>query len=73
MVLTLKAMEWARDTGQLALFLKIDFDKACDNIDWSFITYMSICLGFRPLLLAMVNTLFILPVFVLVNNFLPPR
>jgi len=53
-----EAMEWARDTGQQALFLKIDFYKAYYRIDRTFITDMLTCLGFGPRCVGMVITLF---------------
>lgn len=53
-----EAMEWARDTGQQALFLKIYFYKAYYRIDWTFITDMFTCLGFGPRCVGMVITLF---------------
>lgn len=39
-------MEWARISDQDALFIKIDFEKACDRIEWYFITSMLQALGF---------------------------
>lgn len=41
-----EAMDWATKTSQQAIFLKIDFDKAYDQIDWSFIIDMLTYLGF---------------------------
>lgn len=42
-------MEWTRDTRQQSIILKIDFDKAYDRVDWTFISEMLICLGVSPL------------------------
>jgi len=42
---TWEDMEWARESRQQALFLKMDVYKAYDHIDWSFITSMLTCLG----------------------------
>jgi hypothetical protein len=70
---TWEAMEWARESGQQALFLKIDFDKAYDHIDWTFITDMLTCLGFGQCCVGMINTLFTCAsAFVSVNNVLSP-
>jgi len=45
------AMEWAKEFGQHALFQKNDFDKAYDDIDWTFIPDMlTFQLGFGQLL-----------------------
>jgi hypothetical protein len=54
-----EAMEWAKETSQQALFLKIDFDKAYDWIDWTFITDMLTCLGFGSQCVGMVSTFFL--------------
>jgi hypothetical protein len=73
-VSTWEAMEWARETSQQSLILKIDFDKAYDWVDWSFILEMLTCLGFGPRCVAMVNTLFTnASTFVSINNALSPR
>lgn len=49
--------------------MKIDFDKAYDWGDWSFILEMMACLGFCPKCVAMVNTLFTnASTFVSINN-----
>jgi hypothetical protein len=67
-------MEWARETGQQALFLKIDFDKANNQIDCTFISDMLTCLGFDPRCLGMVSTLFsCASSFISVNNTLSPH
>lgn len=41
-----EATEQEREIGQPALFLKIEFDKACNQIDWTFITDMLDLPGF---------------------------
>jgi hypothetical protein len=67
-------MEWARETRQQTLILKIDFDKAYDWVDWYFIYDMLICLGFGPRCVSMMNIMFINALaFVLVNKALSPR
>jgi len=53
-----EGLEWAQGTGQETYFLKIDFDKAYDRVDWLFILEMLTCLGLGPRCVAMVNTLF---------------
>ena len=35
-----EGMEWARKSKQKAIFLKIDFSKAYDHIEWPFILAM---------------------------------
>jgi len=67
-------MEWAKEFGQWALFLKIDFDKAYDHIDWTFITNMLTFLGFGQCCVGMINTRFTCAyAFVSVNNVLSTR
>ena len=43
-----EGMEWARHSKQQAIFLKIDFAKAYDRIEWPFILTMLEALGFGP-------------------------
>lgn len=43
-VLAWESLEWARETGQQTHFLKIDFHKAYDQVDWTFVTKMLTCL-----------------------------
>ena len=43
-----EGMEWARKSKQQTLFLKIDFAKAYDRIEWRFILAMLRALGFGP-------------------------
>jgi hypothetical protein len=51
-------MGWARGSQQHLLFLKIDFERAYDRIDWLIITEMLLYLGFRSKYVSIVNTLF---------------
>lgn len=51
-------MEWVRRSRQQALFLKIDFAKAYDHIEWPFILTMLQALGFGPFFLQYVEMLF---------------
>ena len=43
-----EGMEWARHSKQHAIFLKIDFEKAYDWIEWPFILTMLYALWFGP-------------------------
>jgi hypothetical protein len=58
MIFAWEAMVWARETNQDSSFLKIDFDKACDRVNWSFITNMLQCYDFFSRCIAMVDTIF---------------
>ena len=51
-------MQWAQSSGQDALFIKIDFEKAYDHIEWRFILAMLQALGFGPYFLRSINMLF---------------
>jgi hypothetical protein len=53
-----ETMKWARETRQDSLFIKIDFDKAYERVDWSFVTKMLQCLIFGSNCVVIVNTLF---------------
>ena len=69
-----EAMKWARESGQEILFLKINFEKAYDRIDWTFITNILTCLGFGQGCVGMINTFFTCAFsFVLGNNVLSPH
>jgi len=46
-----EGMEWARVSDQEALFIKIDFEKTYDKIEWQFILSMLQELGFGPVFL----------------------
>ena len=53
--------------------LKIDFKKACDWVDWSFISEMMTCLSFGSYCVRMVSTLFSnVETFVSTNKSFPP-
>lgn len=43
-----ECMEWAYHSQQDILFLKINFEKAYDKIEWSLILYMLYAIGFGP-------------------------
>ena len=43
-----EGMEWAHNSKQPTIFLKIDFSKAYDCIEWPFILVMLQALGFGP-------------------------
>lgn len=59
MISACEDLEWTRETGQQSLFLNIDFDKAYDQVDWSFVFEKLTCLSFGPSCVAMVNTFLI--------------
>lgn len=46
LITTWEGLEWAWETGQKVIFLKIDFDKAYDIIEQNFILNMLYWLGF---------------------------
>jgi len=51
-------MEWVRCSNQKALFLKIDFAKPYDHIEWPFILDMLSALGFGLNFIQSMNILF---------------
>ena len=51
-------MEWARKSNQKVIFLKIDFVKAYDDIEWPFFLAMLQALGFGPNFLQSMEILF---------------
>jgi len=53
-----EGMQWAQSLGQDALFIKIDFEKAYDRIEWRFILAMLQVIGFGPYFLRSINMLF---------------
>ena len=62
-------MEWARESSQWSLIVKIDIDKAYDWVGWSFILEILIFLTYGLCCVAMVKTLFTNALaFVLVKN-----
>lgn len=50
-------MEWARISGQNIMFIKINFEKAYDHIEWWFILSMLKALGFG---IVFINSIFML-------------
>ena len=66
-----QVMEWDREWLQQILFLKIDFDKSYERVDWTFIIDMLSFSGFGSEHVGMINTLFFsTSPFLVVNNFL---
>lgn len=53
-----KGMKWVLSSNQDALFIKIDFEKAYDKIEWFFIIGMLSALGFDPYFISSVKILF---------------
>jgi hypothetical protein len=51
-------MEWARNQALEAMFIKIDFEKVYDRVEWPFILTMLKALGFGPYFIKAVETLF---------------
>lgn len=51
-------MEWARVFDQEALFIKINFEKAYEMIEWNFILSMLQALGFDLIFIQSVRMLF---------------
>ena len=45
-IIVWEGMEWERVSNQEAMFIKIDFEKAYDRIEWNFILSMLQALGF---------------------------
>lgn len=58
LMLAWETAEWAQQSGQNALIVKLDFHKAYDRIRWSFILKMLQWLGFGPKILKHVQMLF---------------
>lgn len=53
-----EGMEWDRISGQNIIFIKIDFEKAYDCIEWWFILSMLKVLCFRPMFINSISMLF---------------
>nr|KUM48543.1 hypothetical protein ABT39_MTgene4558 [Picea glauca]QHR87126.1 hypothetical protein Q903MT_gene1135 [Picea sitchensis] len=51
-------MEWERSQGLEVVFIKIDFSKAYDRVEWPFIVAMLKTLWVYPLFVKVVETLF---------------
>lgn len=58
MILAWETCEWAQQTCQNAILVKLDFDKSYDRVRWNFILSMLKWLGFGPKLQAHVRMLF---------------
>lgn len=58
LMLAWETIEWAQQSGQNPLLVKLDFDKAYDRIHWDFILKMLHSLGFGPKLQKHVKMLF---------------
>lgn len=57
-MLAWETIDWAQQSGQNFLIVKLDFDKAYDRICWSFILKMLQWLGFGPKIQKHVQMLF---------------
>jgi hypothetical protein len=53
-----ETMEWAAHSGQPLIFLKLDFSKAYDMVDWPFLFQAMSKMGFPPAFVDMVKMLF---------------
>ena len=53
-----EGMEWGQNSKQQSIFLKIDFSKRYDRIEWPFILAMLEALEFGPTFLQLVPMLF---------------
>ncbi|MCO5563516.1 hypothetical protein L7F22_017160 [Adiantum nelumboides] len=53
-----EGIEYAQDSKQDVVFVKVDFDKAYDRLEWSFILLSLEHMGFGPMLIRFVRTLF---------------
>ena len=51
-------MKWTHLSKQNILFIKIDFEKAYDWIEWRFILSMLKFVGFRPMFINSISMLF---------------
>lgn len=52
-------MEWAKEQNTKGLCMKIDFDKAYDRLEWSFILKMLEWLGFGKSFISSISLLFV--------------
>ncbi|KAH9288546.1 hypothetical protein KI387_032663, partial [Taxus chinensis] len=52
-----EGVEWACKSHQATMFIKIDFEKAYDRIEWPFVLTMLQVLGFGPIFIQSVNML----------------
>lgn len=53
-----EGIEYAKESGQGYCFLKIDFDKAYDRLEWDFVVLALQCAGFVQNFIAQILTLF---------------
>lgn len=58
LLLTQETMAWAEHSHQPLLFLKLDFSKAYDMVDWDFIFLVMASMGFPQAFINMVKLLF---------------
>ncbi|MCO5559278.1 hypothetical protein L7F22_012874 [Adiantum nelumboides] len=58
LILLWKGFENASESGQDFVFVKIHFDKAYDRLEWSFILACLEAMGFGPMLILFIRTLF---------------
>ena len=52
------AVEWARSTGTPLALLFLDFEKAYDRVDWTFLKGTLSCMGFPQQWITGVSTLY---------------
>jgi len=57
-LLTHETMDWANHTGQLLLFLKLDFSKAYDMVNLGFLSSAMMALDFPEEFISMTMLLF---------------
>lgn len=50
---------WAEQSNQLLIFLKLDFSKAYDRVDWTFMFRAIAAFGFPPQFVDMTRLLFL--------------
>ena len=57
--LAIEAMDWAVETNQPMVMLLLDFEKAYDQVEWSFLEGSLLSLGFNQAWISWVRALYI--------------